>query len=123
MDPFHPLLPIEPARPAPPDYVRVERVARDQDREAAPDWSGPEQGDRDDEGAGEHFDDAYDPAWPDPASADTGYHADGHAPQPPPATVPNAGWHPARDGERRRGRPEAPGPDDGEDPQHIDITA
>ncbi len=125
MDPFHPLLPIEPAPLGPPDYARVERVAREQQREAAPDWGQSDADAEDGEAASEGFDDAYEEGWTDPTSAAAGYQADGHVVQPPTTRPPDPEWDPARDGERRhrQGGSGDRGSDDGEAGKHIDIRA
>ena len=57
MDPLHPLVPIQPAPPVPPDYTRVQRVAREQQRESDPEW----QHSPDDEEEEEQFEGGNDP--------------------------------------------------------------
>jgi hypothetical protein len=122
-DPLNPIVPIQPLAPEPVDSTRIQRIAREQQRESAPDWQTP--GD-DTEGEREQqFEDDYDPDWGKWETVEA--VADDE-----PAAEPDRAWDPAL-GHDRRGDEHATGYDStgdglaGDDDErpgpHIDITA
>jgi hypothetical protein len=112
----------------PPDYTRVQRIARDQQREPEPDWQQSPDEDAENEQRREQFEDDYDPDWSDTAAAEV-YNDHGELTESPTASqdvaAPGAPQprDPRLEGERR-GRPGST--DEPEDPEpgpHIDIIA
>jgi hypothetical protein len=109
----------------PPDYTRVQRIERDQQRDSEPDWQqSPDE--EDEAGHGdEQFEDDYDPDWSDTAAAEV-YNDHGELTESPgtsePATEPRSPWNPRLKGDRRA-KPRLSEPEDEDPGPHIDIIA
>src|ERR1700761_6042237 len=101
MDPLHPLVPIQPAPPVSPDYTRVQRIARDQQRESDPDWQGSPDEEAEDRQREEQCEDDYDPNWSNTAAAEP-YNDHGELTEAPGTSepAPNAQrpWNPRLQG-------------------------
>ena len=127
MDPLHPLLPIQPAPLVPPDYTRVQRIQRDQQRESEPDWQHSPDDEADDRQRQEQFEDDYDPNWSEPAATDTyndhGELTDAAGLSEPAPAAPKPGN--PRLQQERRSRPRSSADPEDQDPDgpHIDIVA
>jgi hypothetical protein len=125
MDPLHPLVPIQPAPPVPPDYTRIQRIERDHDRDAEPDWQRSPEDDAEDQEREQQFEDDYDPDWSDTTAAeaydDHGALIDGATSDSAAEAGPE--WNRRLQGERRA-RPQASeDPEDDAPGPHIDIIA
>jgi len=124
MDPLHPLVPIQPAPPAPPDYTRIQRIERDHQRDAEPDWQRSED-DGENEPREEQFEDDYDPDWSDTAAAEA--YDDHGAPTEGTRSDSAAGtglqWNRRAHGDRRAHPRPAEDPEDDAPGPHIDMIA
>ena len=125
MDPLHPLVPIQPAPPTPPDYTRIQRIERDHQREAGPDWQDSAKDEAEGEDRDEQFEDDYDPDWSDTAAAEA---YDDHGALIDPAKGDSAAeagphWNRRVDGERRSASRPPDHPEDEPPGPHIDIIA